>query len=63
MAKSIRPAPRSLSKSLTPEPKSVPVSESYWEGLNQTLAGHDEYERILPKTVHGTRRSSVHRKI
>lgn len=61
MAKSIRPAPRSPSKSRPP--KQTPVSGSYWDGLNQTLAGSEEYEFIVPKTVHGIRRSSVHRKI
>lgn len=60
MAKSIRP-PRSSSKSRPP--KHASASVSYWDGLNQTLTGPDEYELMLPKTVHGIRRSSVHRKI
>lgn len=62
MAKSVRPAPRPATPA-RPAPAAEAAPAGYFEALARQAADPDKYEVMLPKTVHGVRRASVHRKI
>jgi hypothetical protein len=62
MAQSTRNAPAQVARRSSPQSKKPVEENSYWASLNQTL-DNDEYEVMLPREVHGIKRSTIHRKI